>query len=185
MTRRVVPEAMRDPMILRGDKSVRELLHADWRTAVENSAKTRSGQGSGRLPAVTLLLAAVSLCAGSDGFTVGVDAPDRWADINASHHDRHLLGGGVLGAALFAGSSLVTDERPCRYALAVGGVAAAAVGVEVAEAVSDGSAMADPVDVAWTVAGGAIGAVATDLIGQAITVTPRRDGAAIAIAWRF
>lgn len=132
-----------------------------------------------------LLVSAAALTAAASDFTVGVDQPDRWSDITASHHDRHLLGGAVLGGALYAGSCLATDQRAYRYAFAVGGTAAAAVGVEIAEAVSDGTALADPVDVAWTVAGGALGAVATDLVDRVITVSPRRDGAAVAIAWRF
>lgn len=129
------------------------------------------------LPAAIL----AALAAAAPGLEVGVDQPGAWADPDASHHGRHAAGGAALAAAVYAAAPVTTRRR--RYAAAIATAALAAVGWELVGA-RHGS-LADPVDAAWTAAGAAAGAAAADLAGCALTLTPRRDGAAIGLAWRF
>lgn len=124
---------------------------------------------------------AAALVTAAAGLEVGVDQPGAWADPDASHHGRHAAGGAAIGALVYTAAPLTTRRR--RYAAAIAAAAVAGIGWEVARA--GHGAIADPVDAAWTVAGAAVGAAAADLAGCAFTITPRRDGAALGLAWRF
>lgn len=113
----------------------------------------------------------------------GVD--DRWYHPADSHHAAHAGAGAALGAASYATAAALGANRPRRYACALAWVALAAVLWEVWEdGRSDGN-YADPADVAWTVGGAAAGAAVADLVDCAIVISPRPDGAAVAVAWRW
>lgn len=115
---------------------------------------------------------------------VAVDQAPSWYRLDASHHGKHAAGGVVIGVATYAGTALVTDARGDRYSAAVVAGAAIGIGYELA-AGRDGGSVVDPVDAAYVAAGALVGAALADLTGQLISITPRHDGAALAIAWEF
>lgn len=114
-----------------------------------------------------------------------VDESGSWSDISASHHDKHLLGGVVIGAAGYATAACFTERRLPRYAVAVG--AGAIVGLSYEIAHGSDTTVIDPVDACWVAAGSFVGAVLTDVADQALEISANlhHRGAAVAVAWRF
>lgn len=134
------------------------------------------------LPPVVALLCLVFSLPASEHFAV--DQPSRFYDLSVSHHGKHALGGVAIGAVAYTGAAFATDEREDRYAAAVISGVAVGVGYELVEG-RDGKSYADPVDALWVAAGALVGAAIADATDQLLTITPKRDGAALTLAWRF
>lgn len=130
---------------------------------------------------VALLCLALSLPATEH---VAIDQPNAWYAVNASHHGKHAVGGVAIGAVAYTGAAFATDEREDRYAAAVICGVAVGVGYELVEG-RDGKSYVDPVDALWVAAGALVGAAIADATDQLLTITPKRDGAALTLAWRF
>jgi hypothetical protein len=125
-------------------------------------------------------LLVLAIAAAATAADVGVDEPSRWWDPLASHHGLHGLGGAAIGCATFAAVAPHAG-RAASYGSAIAAAAVCGIGWELLAA-HHGADLVDPVDAAWVVAFAPVGAAIADATGLRITVLPRRDGAALAIA---
>lgn len=136
--------------------------------------------------ALLSLLAAAAF--GSEAMHFAVDQPGSWYDPAVSHHARHGLGGGAIGALAYVGTVRLTPERDRRIAAATAIGLAVGAAYEVARG-RDGSAYVDPIDALWVGAGAFAGAALADLTGQALSVAmrPESGGTTIvaSVVWRF
>jgi uncharacterized protein YfiM (DUF2279 family) len=155
------------------------------RTTRTLSVNHECGYGLGPIVRAFGTVGAVFALAGNlAAMDVAIDQPDNWYDPQASHHAKHLVGGAAFGAVTFTAAELVTDSRPGAYVLAIAGGLCLGAGYELWNG-RNGSCYVDPVDVAWTTAGAAIGAVIADYTGQAIGLALTHDSVAVSarVAW--
>lgn len=107
----------------------------------------------------------------SDLFSV--DQPNRWYDLNASHHEKHAVGGAVIGAATYL--TFQGHSKTLCYEMSLASGTLVGFGYEFIEAKRNGS-YRDPVDAAWVIAGAGVGAITTDFIGRGWQLLPQPKG---------
>lgn len=134
---------------------------------------------------MTRLVPLLLLAAGVSAMEIGVDPACAWYAPTGSHHHLHAAGGAVIGAASYALLRTFETERAPAFWAAVGATFLAASAWEVIESQHERGALADPVDVGWTTAGGALGAGAACGIDFVISGYATPDRAAVSVAWRF
>jgi hypothetical protein len=113
-----------------------------------------------------------------------VDQPDQWADPMASHHGKHAILGAIAATPCYVGLRLLKVGPGASWT--AGTALAGVVGIAwELQGAADG-AYRDPVDVAWTLAGGALASTlcyATDRWLIMPEVSP--DGASLTFAATF
>lgn len=133
---------------------------------------------------VTRLALLLLVIAALPALELRVDRPDEWADPYASHHGKHALTGAFLAVPSYLGARAVGLDRGPSFAAAVAVPLVAGVAYEIQRAPS--GAYCDPVDMAWTAAGGLLAAsvcYATDRFLVAPLITS--DAAGVALCWEF
>ncbi len=129
---------------------------------------------------LTLLLLPAVLCASE----WQVDQPDQWANPSASHHGKHAILGALTATPCYVGLRMLKVGPGASWTGSTAFAGVVGIAYELHGA-ADG-AYRDPMDVAWTLAGGALASTlcyATDRWLIMPEASP--DGASLVIAGRF
>jgi hypothetical protein len=113
-----------------------------------------------------------------------VDQPESWYDPMASHHGKHAILGAIAAAPCYVGLRLLKVGPGASWT--AGTALAGVVGIAYELRGAADGAYRDPVDVAWTLAGGAIASTlcyATDRWLIIPSVTP--DEVGLCVMGRF